>query len=65
MAGQQHYLGEVDDIGRQGSTDEAVGLRGIVQEARLQRDQAVGTQLDLLHDLALLPVPEGECVTIR
>ena len=57
-------LGEVDDIGGQRRANVAVRLRGVVQEAQLQGDEAVRAQLHGLRDLALLPVPEREGVPV-
>ena len=38
---------DVDDVGGEGSADVAVRLPGVVQEANLQRDEALGAQRDL------------------
>lgn len=63
-AGRTH-LGEVDDIGGEGSADKAVRLRGVVQEAGLQGDEPLRAQLDGLHNFPLLPVPKRQRVAVR
>lgn len=37
------YLGETNDIGGEGCTNIPLGLRGLMQESSLQRNQAVGS----------------------
>ncbi len=36
-----------------------------MQESGLQGNQAISSQLDLLSDCTLLPIPEGQSVPIR
>lgn len=54
----------MDDIGGECSSHVSMGLVRVVEEAQFQGDEALCSQLDGLHWLPLLPVPDSQRISV-